>query len=183
MQKITRQVNIAGQNFKADIMVFSLQDRVFIKKLFDNWKTANTGVKQISTRGINLPEAISEGAFCVFFPDCVRLIKVYGKTSGSFDVLNLKTGRRLQIKASSIPEDLTSFGPKSVWDDLYFLDFSRMDGSFDVYLIPNNLIYQYGVNRNQTFQQQQAQKRRPRFSIMKNIIKPSRLKPVKTCKL
>ena len=36
------------------------------------------------------------------------------------------------------------------------------------------------VNKNQTFKEQQIQKRRPRFSIFKEIIQKNGLKPVKT---
>jgi len=182
MKEEVREIKINGKTFKALLMIIEKKDRAFLKGLFEDWKKANEGVKRMSTRGINLPEALSEGAFCLFFPSA-RVIKVYGKTSGSFDTIDLKTGRRQQIKASSIPEDLTSFGPKSVWDDLYFLDFSRMDGSFDVYKIPNELIYEMGVSKSQTFKQQQEEKRRPRFSIMRNIIKINNIKSIKTCKL
>ena len=183
MQKVTQQVNINGQPFRADIITFTQHDKAFIKKLFDDWKDLDTRLKAVSTRGVNIHEGISESAFCLFFPNCVRVSKVHGNTSGSFDVLDLTTGRRIQIKACSTTNDLTTFGPRSIWDDLYFLDFSRMNGTFNVYLIPNNLIYQQGVNRNQTMRQQQAQNRRPRFSIMKKIIIPNNLSPVKVCRL
>jgi hypothetical protein len=97
--------------------------------------------------------------------------------------LNTKTGIRIQIKATSIDSDLTSFGPRSEWDELYFLDFSAGDGSFKVYKIEADWIYKYQVNKNQTFAQQQAEKRRPRFSIIEGIIKPRKLKPIAVCRL
>ena len=182
MKKEIKDISIRGKKFKAELMIIEKNDRKMLKKIFEDWKKANLSVKRISTRGINLPEALSESIFCLFFPSA-RVIKVFGKTSGSFDTIDLKTNRRQQIKASSIAEDLTSFGPKSVWDDLYFLNFLRMDGSFDVYKIPNKFIYEQGVNKMQTFKQQQAQKRRPRFSITNKIIRPKNIKPIKTCKL
>jgi hypothetical protein len=49
--------------------------------------------------------------------------KIKGKGSASFDTINIKTGEREQIKASSIKSDLSSVGPKSEWDKLYFMSF------------------------------------------------------------
>ena len=116
-------------------------------------------MKEISTRGINLPEALSENAFCLFFPDCMRVIQLK-KGKCSYDVINTRTGSRIQIKASSIGSDLTSFGPRSEWDELFFLDFSAGDGSFKVYKIEPDWIYKHQVNKKQTFSEQQAEKRR-----------------------
>jgi len=58
-----------------------------------------------------------------------------------------------------------------------------MDGSFDVYEIPNYFILGKSISKTETFKQQQDQGRRPRFSIMKDIIVPNKLKPVKKFKL
>src|SRR3989344_2110457 len=157
-------------------------DKEKIKHIYNLWKILNKAIKSISTRGINLPEAISENAFCIFFPEYVRVVKL-AKGKCSFDTINTRNGKRIQIKASSVASDLTSFGPRSEWDELFFLDFSKGDGSFKAYKIEPNWIYKHMVNRNQTFEQQQAENRRPRFSIIDQIIKPRRLKPVKTCKL
>ena len=85
-----------------------------------------------------------------------------GSGSVSFDTINLETGEREQIKASSIESDLSSFGPKSEWDKLYFMSFykkGKLDGTFDVYEIPNKLIYKNKVNNNQTMELQQKEKR------------------------
>ena len=92
-------------------------------------------------------------------------------------------GDRIQIKASSVGSDLTTFGPKSEWDELFFLDFSQGNGVFKVYEIKHEWIYSHNVNKSQTFKEQQAQGRRPRFSITKDIIIPKNLKPVKILKL
>ena len=152
-----------------------------IKTLYLDWKNLNDRLKEISTRGINLPETISENAFCLFFPKYVRVVKLK-KGKCSFDCINTKTGERVQIKASSVISDLTSFGPRSEWDTLYFLDFSAGNGSFKVYRIEQDWIYNHQVNKLQTFKQQE-QFRRPRFSIVENIIKVRGLKPIKVCKL
>ena len=82
--------------------------------------------------------------------------------------------------------DLTSFGPRSVWDILYFVDFYRegnFDGTFDIYEIQNELIYSTKVNAKQTMRDQQKEGRRPRFSIYEKIILSHGIKPVATGQL
>ena len=118
----------------------------------------------------------------MFFPNCVRTVGLK-KGKCSFDCINTKTGSRIQIKASSVASDLTSFGPRSEWDELFFLDFSKGDGSFKAYLISPDEVYSRNMNKGQTFAEQQAQGRRPRFSIIDSIIIPEKRKPVKICKL
>ena len=177
-----QDILIKGKKVKAKVTIKETGDRELLKSLYSDWKKLNDRLKKISTRGINLPEAISENAFAFFFPDCKRVVKLKGMKC-SFDCINIKTGSRIQIKASSVASDLTSFGPRSEWDELFFLDFSNGDGSFKIYKIEPDWIYKHQVNKKQTFEQQQAENRRPRFSIIEEIIKPKKLKPVKVCKL
>ena len=173
---------INGKTITARVSINEEGDRELIKNLYQDWKKLNDRLKLIGTRGINLPETISENAFCLFFPDCVRTVGLK-KGKCSFDCINIKTGSRIQIKASSVESDLTSFGPRSEWDELYFLDFSKGDGSFKAYLISPDEVYSRSMNINQTFADQQAQGKRPRFSIINEIIVPQGRKPVKVCKL
>ena len=91
--------------------------------------------------------------------------------------------KRIQVKACGVLPDLTSFGPKSEWDEIYFMDFFKdgsWNGEFDIYFIENNWIYNHKVNNNQTMKEQQLQGRRPRFSIYKDIIQRRGIKPVST---
>lgn len=53
-------VEVNGKNIKARITKKENGDQVQIKKIYDMWNTLNKAIKAISTRGINLPEAISE---------------------------------------------------------------------------------------------------------------------------
>lgn len=177
-----KEVEIDEKKINALLTINEKGDKETLRKLYFDWKSLNDRLKQIGTRGINLPETISENAFSLFFPDCMRIVNLKGMKC-SFDCINIKTGSRIQIKASSVASDLTSFGPRSEWDELFFLDFSKGDGSFKVYKIEPDWIYSHQVNKSQTFKQQQEQSRRPRFSITKNIIKPKNLKPIKICKL
>ncbi len=73
--------------------------------------------------------------FCIY-SGSNRFISIKkGNTNTSFDTYNLKTKKAEQIKACSVEKDLTSFGPESKWDDIYFLDFynkGKLDGTFQV---------------------------------------------------
>ena len=182
MRHERRSVYVNGSAVELELQFWDESDRGRLGSLFKLWSALNSGMKAIASRGINLPEGVSESAFCLDFDkNAGRALK-----GGSFDAYDASTGKAIQIKASSIEYDLTSFGPKSYWDDLYFLDFyngGSIDGSFDVYLIPNEYIYGMRLNSGQTFRDQQAEKRRPRFGIKKDIIERQGLKPVKKCRI
>ncbi|MFH1376208.1 MAG: Bsp6I family type II restriction endonuclease [Candidatus Woesearchaeota archaeon] len=177
-----KEITIDEKKIKALITIKETNDREMFRQLYCDWKILNDKLKEKGTRGINLPETISENAFALFFDDVFRVVKLKGMKC-SFDCINIKTGSRIQIKASSVASDLTSFGPRSEWDELFFLDFSKGDGSFNAYKIEPDWIYKHMVNKTQSFQQQQEENRRPRFSIIEQIIKARGLKPVKVCKL
>jgi len=177
-----QDIKVNGKMIYAKVTIKENGDQAYLKEIYTKWLWLNKEIKSHSTRGINIPEFISENSFCIFFPNCIRVTKLK-KGKCSFDAINTDTGKRIQIKATSIKSDLTSFGPRSEWDELYFLDFSAEDCSFKVYNIKKEWIYSHQVNKIQSFQQQQEEKRRPRFSIIEKIIKPNNLKPIKVCKL
>lgn len=140
------------------------------------------GLRAYQSRESNLPEGLSETAFCMY-SGSARLIDIHGNCNRSADTYNLNTMETEQIKATSVENDLTSFGPNSRWDKLYFLDFFRngdMDGSFDIYQIDSELIYNTVVNqsKNETFRDQQSQGRRPRLSIKQSIIRRLNIQPL-----
>jgi len=182
MRIIRQEINLYGDICEADLMEFDSSDKAEWKKLWDAWKQLKNIATQYQFRAPNLLEGISETAFCLFKPTSKRLINVHRKCNASADTYDVETQRAEQIKATSIEEDLTSFGPDSRWDDLYFLDFYRdgsLDGSFDVYLIDSELIYSQVLNRsrNETFRDQQRQRRRPRLSI-KSLIHRYGIEPI-----
>ena len=167
-------------NIEIEVAIFDKKDALNFKKLFNLWVKLNNGLGKYG-RKVNIPEVLSEGMFCIFSNSARYQKRIKGKGPVSFDTVNLKTGEREQIKASSIEEDLSSFGPKSEWDKLYFMNYynnGKPDGTFNVYEIPNKLIYGNKVNKGQTMKTQQKERRRPRFSIMKDIIKPYNIKPI-----
>ncbi len=182
MRRERMKAYVNGSPAELELQFWDESDRGRLRGLFKLWSALNTGMKAIASRGINLPEGISESAFCLDFDNNAgRALK-----GGSFDAYDASAGRAIQIKASSVEYDLTSFGPKSYWDDLYFLDFyngGSIDGSFDVYLIPNEYIYGMRLNSGQGFRDQQAQGRRPRFSIKREVVEAGGMKPLKKCRI
>jgi hypothetical protein len=180
MKTIKVKAKVFGQDCVLELMEFSKSDGKQWKEKFDLWRGLKMGMREYESREPNFPEGLSEVAFCLWSGSS-RFISAKGLSNTSFDTFNTKSGRAEQIKACSVAEDLTSFGPKSKWDDLYFLDFysnGKIDGRFDIYKIPNNLIYENKVNKGQTLLDQQGEKRRPRFCIKKSIIDLTKLKPI-----
>lgn len=171
--------------FEAEVLQFEETDRKVLYKIYKDWRNLCENLNLLHARGVNLPEGLSESAFCLEM-NTIRTtgaIKVKHGASTSFDAYDLSRKKRIQVKACSVLPDLTSFGPKSVWDEIYFVDFYRdgsWDGKFDIYLINNSDIYSHKVNVSQTFQDQQTQGRRPRFSIYSEIIQSKNIKPTKT---
>ena len=160
-----RMITVFGEQVNARIQIFEEVDREIMYDMWNAWITLKNILQSYGGRSPNLPEVLSEGAWCLY-SGSVRLIE-----PTSADTYNLQKQEAEQIKASSVEEDLTSFGPKSRWDKLYFLDFSRLDGSFDVYEIPTDLILNQVLNsqKGETFRDQQLQGRRPRLSIKRLI--------------
>ena len=179
------KILIEKKLYDAELQYFEKSDQKHLNDLYSYWKKLKSGMEKIKSRHPNLPEGISEGAFAIFF-NSPRVINVTG-TAGSFDNYDTKSHERIQVKATTIETDLTSFGPKSVWDVLYFLDFYRdgkFDGKFDVYKIPDKInIKNIQVSKTKTFREIQDAGKRPRFSIKDKIIRPENIKPVKTCQL
>jgi hypothetical protein len=172
-------IKLPEGNFKTEIITFDNSDDVFIKELYKDWRSLSNKLQSIGGRGVNLPEVLSEAVFCRI-TGAVRINSSITGANSSYDCYDLKSNKRIQIKACSVLPDLTSFGPNSVWDELYFMNFysnGKWDGTIEVYLIPNNLIYDHKVNNNQTMKEQQLQGRRPRFSIYKDIIIANGLRP------
>lgn len=184
MIKKTVTLKLPGGYFKAEVLEYQKSDLQILSNVYKNWRSLCIDLTNLESRSINLPEGLSEGAFCLEMRT-VRIKGIQGAKS-SFDCYDLRTNERIQVKGCSVIPDLTSFGPKSVWDKLYFMDFYRQgkwDGTFDIYFIDSNYIYNQMVSSTQTFKQQQSQGRRPRFSIYDSIIRPNKLNPIKMGRL
>ena len=173
-------INIEGKSISANLQFYDENDLPDLRDYYWQWVNLSNSLQKFGGRRINLPEIISEAVFCINFNSA----RWNGSVSGintSFDCFNPTNNKRIQVKACSVKEDLTSFGPKSVWDEIYFIHFfpnDKYDGCYSVYKIENELIYNHQVSKTQTFREQQLEKRRPRFSIIKELIKPNNIKPV-----
>ena len=180
MKKEKHELILDGVSYFVEVDVVEKSDAKKITEMYSLWKKLSSSLSEYGCRRMNFPE-ISELIFCLVF-DCWRTNNIKGiKDHNSFDCYNPKTNARIQIKATSVADDLTSFGPKSVWDELYFMDFfsnNKYDGSFTIYLIPNDAVYNFKINKEQTFKDQQKEGRRPRFHMKKDLIKPLGLKPI-----
>jgi hypothetical protein len=180
-----KSIMLPEGRFQVRVQVFAEEERQQLQDIYLEWRNLSNKLRAIESRAGNIPDGLSEGVFCLA-TGAVRLIGGISGANSSFDCYDPHKETRIQIKAASVIPDLTSFGPKSVWDELYFLDFYRegnWDGSVDIYYIPNEYIYGNPVNRKQSFSEQQAQGRRPRFSIYRDIIEKYKLQPQMTYNL
>jgi hypothetical protein len=171
--------------YQVKVLQFEGADRNRLLALYRSWRLLCDDLTAFKARAVNLPEGLSESSVCLE----MGFVRVIGNISGansSWDCYDISRWKRIQIKACSVLPDLTSFGPDSVWDEIYFVDFYRggtWDGTFDIYLIDNDDIYNHKVNARQTLRAQQEQGRRPRFSIYKEIIQKKGLRPTTTGRL
>lgn len=186
---ITKQITLKlpEGSFSVEADHFEDKDLIELQEIYRGWRDLSLKLNKFKSRSVNLPEGLSEVSFC-YFMKCVRLNnpKIGKGVNTSFDAYSPITNKRIQIKSCSVLPDLTSFGPNSQWDEIYFQDFYRdgnWDGTVDVYLIPNDLIYNQKVNAKQTLREMQLEGKRPRFSIKTSIIDEHNLQPVLTYKL
>lgn len=137
------------------------------------WKDLNSTLKRISTRGINMPDVISEpiGCYCLGF-DWNR--------SKSGDATDPRTGDKIEFKATSkFDGDLSSFGPKCTFDNLVFLRFNIDKNYVFVYNLHTDSteFSKLNANKTETINEQKSQKRRPHVSLTKLFVKRLNLKP------
>ena len=160
---------------------FDDNDYSQLKSIFRDWMAINEKLKKLGGRNLNVPDVFSEALFCYFF-DAIRT----NDTAYSYDCVS-KDGRGIQVKSASIPNDCTSFGPKSTWDDLYYVDFAPngfVDGVVKFYKIDVDFSdFILNKKKRETFKQQQEQGRRPRFSIKQLLIDAYGLEPCRTINL
>ena len=181
MQTRIETLEIENQKVMLELNFYSDNDILVLSSIYKKWVQLSDLIQENGGRRINIPELLSEAIFCYHFKGG-RLNKTKnGKINSSFDCVTLSPTKRIQVKSCSVSYDLTSFGPKSVWDELYFVHFypnGKYDGAYKIFKIDNNLIYNHKVNVNQTMRDQQKQGKRPRFGIMKELIEPLNLKPI-----
>ncbi len=126
-----------------------------------------------SRRGANIPEALTEAIVCL----CTQSELII---SGSGDIL-LPSGSIGEVKASSKSTgDLSSFSPSETWDSLFFV-IAKPNDQHDYHVYDTGMdreqIGKIKVSRTETFDQQAASGRRPRFSVIEKVLIANLLEP------
>jgi len=188
MREVSAKLVLPEGNFNTVVTEFEQSDCNILFDIYNNWIELCRLLNSLNARSVNLPEGLSEPAFCLA-KDVWRVTKKINGANSSFDCYNPKGSKennRIQVKACSVLPDLTSFGPSSVWDRIFFIDFFReglWDATFDVYELDTNDIMNYPVNAHQTLREQQLEGRRPRFSIYSGLIKKGKYISLNTYKI
>ena len=165
------------------LAIYEQSDKKKMVNIYKQWVDLNQNLKNTlsATRGVNFPEGLSEPLVCLDF-NLGKLISAKGSGySSSFDCYDIRNEKRIQIKCSS-SDGPTQFGPRSVQDFYYFVDFYSqkiIDGKYKIYKITNEQMKSVKVNTKQTMQQKaDLTGQRPRFSIRSKIIKVNNLEPI-----
>ncbi len=136
------------------------------------WKDLNTYVKSLISRGINMPDAISEPMGCY----CLNLL--WNKSTGG-DAKSID-GKKIEFKATSnFAYDLSSFGPKCEFDDLVFLRFDLDLNMLFVYDtgVNSEELKKIHVSKTATVEDYQKMGKRPHIRIIETIINKRGLEP------
>ena len=137
-----------------------------------NYRTITSSVPW-SKRAPNMPSELTEAIVCL----CTKAELI---DEGHGDIL-LPNGEIGEVKGtSSYEDDLSSFSPSSEFDKLFFVHMDSLSHNiyhvYDLNLARKDLSG-IRVNRNSTFADHAIGNRRPRFSVIDQIIKPRNLKP------
>lgn len=142
-------------------------------KAYFLWKELDSIIRNSHSRGVNIPETITEALLC--YVTGFKLNK--GSGGDAYDDVNEKV---IEIKATSnFDRDTTSFSPKEQFDSLHFVRLDKREDIIYFYDLEmdSNDLKKIKVNSTETVEDQQKQKRRPRFSVIKFIINERGLEP------
>lgn len=139
---------------------------------FFKWKDLNTYIKSQTSRGINMPDAISEpiGCYC---------LDLYWNKSDGGDARD-EEGHKIEMKATSNYDyDLSSFGPKCDFDDLVFLRFNLDENKCYVYDtgINSDDLKLLKTTKTNTVGEYQEQGKRPHIRIIEQVIESNNMEP------
>jgi hypothetical protein len=174
-----------GKEYNCFVRTFDKEFDAEIYRIYCAWRYLNEVSKSLGCRGVNIPEGLSETVFCRAMGSA-RIIEKPANFPGSYDAYNIKRKKRQEVKSTSIKNDLTSFSPLTRCDELYFVDFycdGTFDGSFKIYKLDIPSVMKMKINKSQTFEDQQNQGRRPRFSVRNKLIKEQGLQPIYSGKI
>jgi len=183
MKIINHKISLKNKTIILELLTFQKEDRKIFRDTFKKYQQINQVITKSlrGTRRINFPDALSESIFCLDF-NCGKILSAKNASgySTSFDCFDPKTNKRIQLKCSASTGP-SSFGPRSEYDDIYFIDMwnnGEIDGNYKVYKLNNDDIDNLKVNKSEKLTDQQDNKRRPRFDIRLKIIQPLNLQPV-----
>jgi hypothetical protein len=182
MIKKTIQCEVYGEMSEFTLRFYSEEDIERTKRKFEAWKNLYILCKEDGDRAPNIPECISEAIYCTITL-AGRYVSAKKIPDRSFDAFDFMKKETIQIKAAQIERDCTSFGPKSRWNRLVFMDFfndGNIDGTVDIYEIPTELVHEVIVSKkeNVSFLDRQEEGKRPRFSMRESIIIPNSIEPI-----
>ena len=143
-----------------------------------------------------LTSILSEATFCLWSGSVRYLSANKARESGlsfteqlvsqSLDTYSEEHQEAEQLKSTIMPKDpVSSFGPTSEQDVTYFLNFfndGNLNGTFDVFRIPNHFFEGVTCSGAQdgSFVDRKSSGKRPRFSITTKIIEPNNISPLAT---
>jgi hypothetical protein len=168
IQKYVRRfLNNIKLSSKKDSMTFDI-----INQLLDNYintynliSSINDKLSSKKIRNQNFPSEISENIAKLSFFKKYKIMPSWDTKNGDLTVLN----KKIEVKGfmSSGP---SSFGPTENWDYIYFVDCLKFkDKIFTVYEIKlsnKNIIWKnIKINKDDTYEKQCLQERRPRISF------------------
>lgn len=176
------QANVYGDPSIFTIRLYTEDDIPWVEKVFKSWKEYRNALKEHDERSPNMPEALSETIYCIL-THAGRYRSSTKIKDRSFDAFNVLTEETIQIKATQMNSDCTSFGPESKWDKLVFVDFynkGNIDGTVDIYEIPSEHLTDIVVcqKKNVTFHERQKEGKRPRLSLKESILIPQSIEPI-----
>ena len=162
--------------------LFTEEDLPLLNEYYFQWKNINEINLAYNVRRANVPELLTEG-ICSALWGWVRTNnkQIKGLFSSSCDLIDIKTGKTIQIKAcSSLSENdrvgPSSFGPDSTWDCLIFIHINCANDTAFFYDLSNEDYLNWKVSKTETFQEQAYMGRRPRLNLL-NLVKEKDYKP------
>jgi DNA (cytosine-5)-methyltransferase 1 len=176
-----QKYKIHGTDVLIDCIKFDKSHYIQLLSYYKCYIKMNDSLHELYGRRANISEAFTEGLYC-YLTNSVRVLKIHkSKTSSSIDCWNNELKKSIQIKASVLEHDCSSFGPDSVFDTLVYIDLSDLP-NFKIYEIESDCIGKLILNnkKNETFDMQCEAGKRPRFSIVKSLINVYKTKPFYT---
>lgn len=153
--------------------------------IYKGWKQLNEYQEKLGVRRVNIPESVSECIPCILL-NLLRTnnVQINGLAHSSMDAIDPESGLTYQIKACSTTAknntgSPSSFGPRSEWDKLIYAHFDCENDIVKLYEFDED-INSIKVSRTQTFAEQCAQGRRPRFNMLPRV---KELQPIVTFSL